>query len=57
MEICHIYREANYCADQAAKHGHFCPLGFNYFSVLPSFMSLVFSVDFMGQVRPRIAVV
>ena len=54
VEICHIYREANSCADRVAKHGHSCGVGFNYFSVLPDFMSLEFCADHMGHHCPRI---
>ena len=57
VEICHIYREANSCADRVAKHGHSCALGFNYFSVLPVFLYLDFSANFMGHHCPCIIAV
>ena len=54
VEVNHVYREANNCADRLAKLGHKCPIGLSFFDQLPACISLDFLADQMGQCTPRI---
>ena len=57
VEIHHIYRKASCCAENAAKHGLNCTVGFHIFPAIPPLMSLLYLADVIGLVRPRIIAV
>ena len=54
VQVSHVYREINSCADLLAKHGHVVNIGVTYFVSLPSFVSVSFLADLSAAVSTRI---
>ncbi|KAI8544905.1 hypothetical protein RHMOL_Rhmol07G0001600 [Rhododendron molle] len=54
VKLKHDLREANICADILAKNALNLPLGFIYFSVIPSDLCFQFQQDFVGIKYPRL---
>ena len=51
IEISHVYREANTCANKLAKHGHTLQLGTVVFNNVSAFISLGFFADSLGSCK------
>ena len=54
VNISHVYRDINSCADLLAKHGHEVDTGVQFFVSLPAFVSVSFFADLYAAVSTRI---
>jgi hypothetical protein len=54
IEICHVFREANRCADWIANYAHSLPIGLHYLPQPPIGLSSILLSDIVGIAIPRL---